>query len=304
MSASPLVTFYVPVYNGAAYLRDALDSILAQTFGDWECILIDDHSTDGSAAILEDCRDPRFRRYRQPANMNVANASNLAIRLARGKYLARLDQDDVAVPTRLEQQVSFLETHPGITVCGGAMETFGHINALAKLPEHDGEIKANLMVAVNNIANPASVVRTDFLKSRGILNDPRFPLSCDYGMWVDCALAGANFVNLQSVVTRYRTHPGQSSNDMESLVKGVIDCKLRLLQAWFPDLSSTEIRAAEPLLRVNGMVFLTREAAQIGIAVCDKMALDTRASVHGENRAKVRALLQERRAHWHAHLGE
>jgi glycosyltransferase involved in cell wall biosynthesis len=304
VNAPPLVTFYVPVYNGAAYLGEALDSIAAQSFGDWECIVVDDYSTDGCAAILERLRDSRFRVMRQPANLNVANASNLAIRVARGKYLARLDQDDLAEPGRLSEQVAFLEQHPEVAVCGGAMQLFGSRSETAVFPAGDAEIKANLLVAIGNIANPTSMVRMDFLLRHSILNDPRFPLSCDYGMWVDCALAGARFANLQTVLTRYRTHAGQSSNDMERLQQGVIVAKTRLLQAWFPDISWAEVLALEPILRANGNAFLTREAAQAGLAVCEKVSAPGRPSVNGENRERVEAFLRERSAIWQAHVRE
>lgn len=301
---TPLVTVYVPVHNGAAFVREALDSISAQSFGDWECIVVDDDSTDDSRELVGAYRDERFRAYRQPVNMNVANASNLALRLARGKYLARLDQDDVAAPTRLAEQLNFLEAHPDIEVCGGAMQLFGDRNSLALFPEHDALIKANLLTAMDNIANPASMVRIDFLRTHSIVNDPRFPLSCDYGMWVDCALTGARFANLPSVVTHYRTHSTQASNDMGVLQQGVIDAKMRLLLAWFPDLSFSEVLALEPLLRANAVVFLDRPAAARGVAVGRKVTAAQRPSVSGEDRGRVQSFIQERCAIWEAHLSE
>ncbi|MEJ8849000.1 glycosyltransferase family A protein [Variovorax rhizosphaerae] len=302
---TPLVSFHVPVYNGAAYLREALDSISAQTFDDWECLLIDDCSTDGSPGILQDaCRDARFRVVRQPANLNVANASNLAIRLARGKYLARLDQDDVAEPTRLAEQVAFMESHPEVDVCGGALLYFGLQNGLVSLPADDGTIKANLLTGMNNIGNPASTVRMDFLRQHSIVNDPRFPLSCDYGMWVDCTLAGGHFANLPGVMTRYRTHAGQASVDMVALQVGVISAKTRLLLTWFPDLSFAEVQAMEPLLRGNAVVFLDRESATRGVVALRKAMGSPRPSVSGENRAAVEAYLAQRCAIWQGHLDE
>jgi glycosyltransferase involved in cell wall biosynthesis len=298
----PLVTFYVPVYNGARYLREALDSILAQTVDDWECIVVDDHSTDESPAILASYADPRLRVVRQPVNLNVANASNLALRLARGKYLARLDQDDIAEPTRLAEQAAFLEAHPEASVCSGAMLLFGHRHGVAALSPHDGVIKARLLTAMDNIANPASMVRTEFLRANFILNDPRFPYSCDYVMWIDCTLAGARFSNVPGVVTRYRIHEEQSSRHHEELHRGVISGKTRLLQAWFPDFSYAEILALEPLLRANSRIVLSPEAARRGVELCARAMDPGRASVHGEDRNEVAAFLRQRRDEWQAHL--
>jgi glycosyltransferase involved in cell wall biosynthesis len=302
MDATPLVSFYVPVYNGAPHLREALDSILSQTFGDWECIVVDDCSADESPRILSTYRDARFRIVRQPANLNVANASNLALRLARGRYLARLDQDDIAMTGRLEQQVAFLEEHADVVVLGSAMDVFGTQEGIAAVPHEDSAIKANLLRGLGVVNNPTSIVRTEFVRTHGIVNDPRYPLSCDYGMWVDCTLAGAKFANLPAALTRYRTHETQSSQDMSELVKGVISAKTRLLLAWFPELTYSEVVAVEPLLRVNGMVFISREAALAGVAVCAKVASREWPSVHGEDRARVRDFFAERQSVWQGFL--
>jgi len=110
-SNSPLVSVLLPVYNGAEYLDEAIQSLLAQTFSDLEIIVIDDGSTDESASILEKFSEDRVRVYHQ-ANQGLAAALNRAISLARGDYLARQDQDDVSRPERLEKQVAFLQAHP------------------------------------------------------------------------------------------------------------------------------------------------------------------------------------------------
>jgi glycosyltransferase involved in cell wall biosynthesis len=298
----PTVTVYVPVYNGAKYLREALDSIAAQTCADWECIVVDDCSTDESPAIEASYTDTRFRIVRQPFNLNVANASNLALRMARGRYLARLDQDDIAHPERLAWQVAYLDAHPDVAVCGGWLEVFGEQNGAYCLPADDGRIKANLLSGMNTIGNPASTVRVDFLREQRIMNDPRFPLSCDYGMWVDCTLAGGRFANLPQFVARYRSHGAQSSRKMDELVKGVVDAKLRLLHAWFPDLSHVEVLAAEPLLRANGQVVIEPAAARHGIEVCTRMLAPARSSVHGEDRDAVREFIAQRVDIWRAEL--
>lgn len=302
--AEPVVTVYVPVYNGEHYLRESLDSIAAQTFGSWECIVVDDGSTDDSCAVIEGYRDPRFRLVRQPVNMNVANASNLALRLARGKYLARLDQDDIALPDRLARQVRFLDANPDVAVCGGVMEVFGDVNGGYFLPEDDGRIKANLLTGMNSISNPAATVRTEFLRTHRIMNDPRFPLSCDYGMWVDCTLAGGVLRNPRETVTRYRSHAAQGSRNVTEMIKGVIDAKTRLLLAWFSDLTYAQILAAEPLIRANSIVSLTSEAASRGIAACELMMDPARASVCGEDRGAVCEFLAVRVEEWRERLAQ
>ena len=114
---SPLVSVVLPVRNGAADLPKAIDTILAQTFTDFELIVVNDGSTDGTAAVLDAIRDPRVRVVHQE-NMGLAAALNRGISLARGRYIARQDHDDWAKPTRLEKQVAFMEANPDCALVG------------------------------------------------------------------------------------------------------------------------------------------------------------------------------------------
>lgn len=109
----PIVSIVLPVYNAGAVLREALASILLQTFRDWELILIDDGSTDQCMADIN-ATDGRIRVIQEGRNEGLAARLNQGIDLARGRYLARMDQDDIAYPERLETQVKFLEAHPDI----------------------------------------------------------------------------------------------------------------------------------------------------------------------------------------------
>lgn len=300
--ADPLVTVYIPVYNGAQFVQEAIDSIATQTFTDWECILVDDCSTDESSAILAAVQDPRFRVVRQPTNLNVANASNLAMRLASGKYLARLDQDDVAAPERLAMQFEFMEAHPEIAVCGTAMKMFGDMEAVNLPPADDGQIKMKLLAAVNTIQNPTSFLRTGFFREHSILSDPRFPVSCDYVMWVHCAIAGGGFANLQPFLTRYRIHGAQGSNNRKEMMRGVVHAKIELLHAWYPDLTHDQVVAVEPIVRVNDVVVLSPEKAKAGVEICRSMMDPSRHSVCGEDRLAIRQFLQSRCDEWEGHL--
>jgi glycosyltransferase involved in cell wall biosynthesis len=120
---APLVTVVLPVRNGAADLPKAVDTILAQTFADFELIAINDGSTDRTGAVLDSLRDPRVRVIHQH-NMGLAAALNRGISMARGQYIARQDHDDWAKPTRLEKQVAFLEAHPDCALVGTRAEVW------------------------------------------------------------------------------------------------------------------------------------------------------------------------------------
>src|SRR4051812_12460500 len=106
---APVVSVVMPTYNKGRYLREAIDSIRRQTFEDWELVIVDDGSTDDTAAVLATYRDPRIKVHTLPANVGRSRARNIAIAHAKGCYIAICDSDDVSGPTRLERQVAFLD---------------------------------------------------------------------------------------------------------------------------------------------------------------------------------------------------
>ncbi len=114
--SEPLVSILMPMYNAAAHLRQAVESILAQDYPHWELIVIDDGSTDSSAELLEQFDDPRIRLVRGRRNRGLPSRLNQAIRLARGGLLARMDADDLSYPNRLSRQVAYLLANPGVDV--------------------------------------------------------------------------------------------------------------------------------------------------------------------------------------------
>jgi len=115
--SGPLVTIAMPVYNAGRYLRPAVMSILQQTFSDWELIVIDDGSSDGAVEGIRDLPDARIRVLRDDLNKGLAARLNEAIDLARGRFFARMDQDDVSYPERLARQVTMLESNAAIDLC-------------------------------------------------------------------------------------------------------------------------------------------------------------------------------------------
>ena len=125
-TAAPTVSVVMPVYNTEAYLGDALDSILAQTFTDWELICVDDGSSDCSLDVLRryERADPRIRVVSRPYS-GVARARNDGMALARGRYIAAMDSDDVALPERLRRQVDYMESHPECVGLGAAVRIVG-----------------------------------------------------------------------------------------------------------------------------------------------------------------------------------
>jgi glycosyltransferase involved in cell wall biosynthesis len=117
---SPKVTVLMSVYNGEEHLREAIDSILNQTYKNFEFLIIDDGSTDGSVNIIRSYLDPRIRLIKNKKNIGITRSLNKGLKLARGEYIARMDDDDIAFPERLEKQVRFLNEHVNVGLVGGS----------------------------------------------------------------------------------------------------------------------------------------------------------------------------------------
>jgi len=114
----PKVTVLMPVYNGEKYLNEAIDSILGQTFKDFKFLIINDGSTDGTADILKSYKDSRIKVTNNEKNIGLTKSLNKGLKMAKSEYIARMDADDISLPTRLQKQVEFMDSHPKVGVCG------------------------------------------------------------------------------------------------------------------------------------------------------------------------------------------
>lgn len=138
-----LVTVAIPVYNAGNYLRDAIQSVVNQTFQDWELYLVNDGSTDGSLAVMREfaLRDARVKVIDDGQNKGLVTRLNQSTAMAAGKYYARMDADDIMHVTRIEEQVNFLEAHPDIDVLGTSIMTIDNKNNIVGSGMSDGKVK-------------------------------------------------------------------------------------------------------------------------------------------------------------------
>nr|VFJ53910.1 MAG: Glycosyl transferase family 2 [Candidatus Kentron sp. FM]VFJ56159.1 MAG: Glycosyl transferase family 2 [Candidatus Kentron sp. FM]VFK12944.1 MAG: Glycosyl transferase family 2 [Candidatus Kentron sp. FM] len=210
----PRVTVVIPVYNTARYLGEAIESILSQTFGDFELIAIDDGSTDGSGRILKDYadRDDRMRVIKQE-NQGVSRSFNRGIELAAGGYLARMDSDDIALPTRLAQQVVYLDSHPDVVAVSGwvlRIDEEGAPIGYMKPPEKHEEIDDLLMGRSwprkgGAFIHGCSMARTGVLRQLGGCREDFEPTD-DRDLWLRISEVG-RLHNIQRVCLKYRQNP-------------------------------------------------------------------------------------------------
>lgn len=157
-----MISVVMPVYNGEKYLREAIDSILNQTCTDFEFIILNDASTDETEEIILSYDDPRITYARNETNLQIANTLNKGIALAKGKYIARMDADDISLPERFERQIKFMEDNPDIDVCGCSMKTFGMQNVIYRVPKTHDEIMVKLLCGFA-LAHPTIMGKRSFL---------------------------------------------------------------------------------------------------------------------------------------------
>ena len=245
----------------AAFLAEALASLSAQTLGDFEALVVDDGSTDGSAEIAEDhvVGDPRFRVLRQPRAGLVA-ALERARSEARGRFLARMDGDDVALPRRLEMQVAALEDE-GLDACGGRIEYFPRstegaerygrwINSLVTVDAARRDVFVECP-----LPHPTLVVRREALERAGGYQDRGWPE--DYDLVLRLWARGARFRNVAETVLRWRDHPDRlSRTEPRYSLDAFVRCKAHHLRTTvLPRHAGVLIWGAGPVGKSFGRVF-------------------------------------------------
>jgi hypothetical protein len=207
---APRVSVVMPVRNGAAYLEEAVGSVLSQTLEDLELIVVDDGSTDATPAILERVArsDDRVRVLRIPPS-GLTPALNRGWREARADYVARLDADDVALPTRLANQAAFLDDHPEVGVVGSAYVPLSHTGerlGIVRYAVDDATLRADLL-RYNCLPHPTVMVRRAALEEA---DGYRLDQAEDYDLWLRIAERW-DLANLAEPLILYRHHAGQFS---------------------------------------------------------------------------------------------
>lgn len=206
MMQPPLISVLMSVYNGERYLAEAVESILNQTFTDFEFIIINDGSTDGTAAILQTYDDPRIKLIEQ-SNIGLTRSLNKGIALACGKYIARMDADDVSMPERFAQQVAFLEAHPEIGVLGTGGLVRDEINGIEwdyPVVKSDTEWRRDLIKG-NQFIHTSVMIRKSLLEMVGGY-DESYTFAQDYDLWIRLA-AHTQMANLPCQLVIHREHP-------------------------------------------------------------------------------------------------
>ena len=204
-----LLSVILPVHNGTQWLGETLKLILAQTYSNFEIILVDDASTDNLADVLVDYCDKRLHAVHLMKNIGVSAARNVGIEMAQGSYIAFCDADDLCQPQRFELQLAFLEQHPEIGLCGSSFTCFDTQDRETVVhPAADSEIRKVLMQR-NCFGLSTIMARARILKANRF--DESLSVSEDYELWTRLAASGVRLANLPESLIRYRLHSQQAS---------------------------------------------------------------------------------------------
>ena len=258
---APLISVLMPVYNGERFLAAAIDSILAQTFSDYEFIIVDDGSTDGSAAIISDYarRDRRIRPLRHETNLGQSSALNSGIAAARGEFVAGMDADDISLPERLRKQLDYLSSHPHIGAAGVfAREIDADSKPIREVayPQAHASIIIGMLFGRASLGGAYAVLRREDLLAVGGYNTKA--LVNDWELWTRLANR-TRFANLPETLYLYRKHEASITISQR---RRLADDKHYHLQRWLERLwghaPCSACRRIDKLLRGATLSLLER----------------------------------------------
>ncbi len=203
----PKITVLMPIYNAEEYLHQAIESILNQQYKDFEFLIIDDGSTDGSVEKIRRYNDNRIKLIKNRTNQGVIHSLNRGLKLAKGEYVARMDSDDVSLTNRLLTQVEYLDNNPDISICGSWIKIFGaNDTQIWDSPTDNDDIKAMLLFEAP-IAHPSVMYRKS-IKNDLLVYRKGFDHAEDYDLWARLS-DHYKFANLDKVLLKYRVHKKQ-----------------------------------------------------------------------------------------------
>ncbi len=208
MNKSPQITVLMAVNNGESFVAEAIESILQQSFGDFEFLIVDDASTDNSRDVVAGFSDARISLLSNEKQQGLSRSLNRGLDQTKGKYVARMDHDDISHRLRLEKQLEFLESHQDLDVLGTWARTLGgKKEQIWRYPARDEDIRSELIFNPVLVHGSVMLRKSTFDKFK-LRYDPKISRAQDYELWTRAA-AKVRFANIPSVLLEYRIHDDQ-----------------------------------------------------------------------------------------------
>ena len=243
----PKVSVLIPLYKTQiAYLKEAIDSVLAQTFTDFELVLLDDCPEDNREKVVKSFMDKRIKYFKNEKNLGITRSRNKLIDLAQGEYLAVMDHDDVAMPERFAEQVKVLDMHAQIGVVGCWMEQFPR-KKISRYPQSNRDIEYHLMRGCA-IPHTGAMIRKSALGD--IRYDEKFSPAEDWGLW--CALLGkTQFYNIPKVLMKYRWYSGNTTKRQANQMTHATKLLRAQVRKAHPDILERACQSASYIVRMK-----------------------------------------------------
>lgn len=237
MSNKPLVSVVMPVRNGEAFIRKAIESILSQTYRNLEFIIIDDGSTDRTNQIIKQFNDSRIQLIEFETPKGIVDGLNIGLRKAKGDFIARMDADDISLPNRIEKQVAYMQHNPDVGVLGTQYKAIN--GRTRKLPLTHNEIKWHLLNA-SPFVHPSVMFRTQVVREHELYYDKAFEYAEDLELWVRAARV-TQLSNLPEALIKYRFHQGTHKQNIIKVGELNTQVKIPHAQWLLPNCSELEV---------------------------------------------------------------
>ena len=204
--SNPHVSVVMAVYNAQKYVSDAIESILCQTYNDFEFIIIEDGSSDQSLKIIQSYSDPRIKVIRNKENLKLINSLNLGLQKARGRYIVRMDADDVSRPDRIEKQVNYMESHPDCVLCGTSYRIFGDgVTARNIVYPSDSQSIRYHVLSNTYFLHPSTCFRREVIKNQSLKYSQDFLHVEDHWFFFELLHHGEGHI-MKDILLDYRIH--------------------------------------------------------------------------------------------------
>lgn len=247
MLDNPNITVLMPVYNCEDYVKAAVESIINQTYSNFEFLIIDDASNDETVSIIKSIEDSRIVLFEKPKNTGYTESLNYGLSIAKGRYIVRMDADDISLPERLFKQLSYMESNPNTIVCGSFCEIIGN-SEIREFPVLDEDLKVCLLTQ-SCFAHPAVMIRKSVLEIHNIQYDQSKEPAEDYALWVTLLPFGV-FHNLEEVLLKYRVHEHQVTNTRRKVqLESKLSTRIKVLEYLDVTLNEASIDVLKKILR-------------------------------------------------------
>ena len=284
----PEISVIMPIYNtNPTHLKCAIESILSQTFSDFEFLILNDSPKNLELdRVLSEFKDKRIKYMKSEHNLGIAEAHNKLVKLAKGKYIAIMDHDDISLPTRLEKQYTFMENHPEVGICSTAYRRFGKLLKVKTIrhPQDHETIKASLLFYCP-IHHPSAIMRKDILNKFKIVYDKRFISLNDRRLYLEIA-KHAQLRNLPNVLYKYRMHPMMTSKVRRNeIMNEQLQYREALLSRYAPKLTKNDRNILHAYV-FNGRCHITSiDTLKAILRVLKKLVQENRRTHYADDQA-------------------